>query len=610
MNKRLYHYTGLRLLLFSCLFSAFYSCKKVEKNDEFLHSIYSVMTSGILYRENNSFFSYEYTSATTGKSLVPGDTLTIAGILGGSHASREIMIGDSVVRTFNPGQYRIREINAKDTIWTNVDYIQCRIPAGVANNSVPVTIIINGSTINAPALKIQEYSSIPSATDTTLIVEKVAEWLPANADAYKNGYSPYDLWTDGTVTNNGNIWFYNQIGGIFKVENSTVQQVLAPGESITAVNGDAFSIVSIIGFTVDIDETVVYFSASTTENTADATQYYITRLCKMDPVSRRVEVLNRSTFMKTTAQYPRAADLSTILYDPANNYLPAEGSVADTKMALGYLFIALDGTLFASNFAYRTNTFPKSFLADDPRFPQFSDPAFYAGRDSINAASWYAEGKISSGMNNFVRIRNGSVRSLAKPVADWPVPALTVYNYFNQQISPDGKYIYDMNTQQALLSVISTEDFEEDVKGIPGYEFSFSSLDSSDATGWHAPTMSFQSSNFGNFYILANGDGVFFPGGYGYPGLSLLGINFGLHNAYVYAGTEKGLQTGEVPAQNQATGLAKWVNFDPTRRGINGKNSFVGFDRRNQLYFISTATEGFISDQQHLPLEIYRIRKP
>lgn len=598
MNKQLYKITFWTL---SCLILAAAGCRKVEKNNDFLKTIYSVITSGTLYKEDGSFTSYEYISGTN--SVVPGDTLSIAGILGGNDARRVVTIGDSTVEVFNGAHYRLRNTSTQDTIWTDIDYMQCRVPAGVSGNSVPVTVTVNGIPIIAPSLKIVQYTNIPSATDTTLVVQKVAEWLPANPELYSNS----DLWEDGTVTNEGNIWFYNQPGGIFKITGQgTAEQVLATGAHITPAAGTPFTIVSIIGFTLDIDETVLYFSASTTEETADTADYYITRLCRMNPASGSIEVLNRSTFMKTTAKYPRADDLTTLLYDPAANYLPAEGSTADTKMALANLFLAMDGTLFASNFAYRMTPFPKSPLAGNPKFPQFSQPAFYAERDSVNASVWYAKGNIVSGMNNFVRIRNGSVRSLAKPNTMWPVPSLAIFTYLNQQISADGKFIYKMDNPSATLQVISTDDFEQETKGAPGYEFSFSSSDSSTATGWHAPNAIFQSANFINFYILSNGDGVFFPGGYGYPGMSLLGINFAANNAYVFAGTEKGLTSNDVPGQDQTTGSAKWVNFSPIRRGNGAKNSFIGFDRKNNLYFVSSADKT-VSGQP--PLEIYMITK-
>lgn len=593
-----------QVLICSWLLLMMISCKKIDRNDAFLHSIYSVMGSGQLYRQDGSFFNYEYLAATSGTTLVAGDTLDIAGILGGDNVPRKVTIGDSTVAVFSTRQYRVMDKSTGDSIWTPVDFIQCRIPVGIVGNSVTVSIAVNGVTIQAPPLKIKQYTDVPSATDTTLIVEKVGEWMPKDPTLYSGSA----FWEGGAVTNEGNVWFYNQPEGIFKMSKGHLQPVLAPGTQITPVQGQMFTIDRIIGFAVDIDETVLYFSASTLETTSDAGNYYITRLCKMNPQSRSVEVLNRSVFMKMAAQYPRAADLSTPLYDPAANYLPAEGSITDTKMALTKMQLALDGTLYASNAAYRTRIFPKSPLAGDPRFPQFSDPAFYAQRDSVSAATWYAKGNISSGMNNFVRIDNGVLKSLAKPDASLPVPAMDVFYYYGQQISADGKNIYAVDPFKALLRVVSTEDFEEDVRGTPDYEFSFSSKDTSGVTGWRMPVIRLQTNNFSSGYILSNGDGVFFPGGYGYPGISLLGVNFSRHNAYVYAGTEIGVAVNDVVGQDQSDGPAKWVNFSPIRRGPTGKSFFIGTDRKNNLYFGNNAGKGFTNEK--LPLEIYRIVKP
>ncbi len=588
-------------------------CKKVERNDAFLHSIYSVLSeTSNLYRTNGSFFTYQYPTPAY-KTLVAGDTLIIAGILGGSNAQRSVSVGDSAVSVFNQASYRIYSTTMGDTVWTNIDYFQCRIPRGVTGSAVPVSITVNGITINAPAIKVQQYTDIPSATDTTLIVEKIAEWMPAQPGLYQTSTGLTKMWLEGTVTNAGNIWFRNELEGIVKIANGTAQQVLKPGAQLTPAKGVPFTIVAITGFAVDIDETVLYFSASTTEATADTAKFYITRLCKMDISNNSITVLNRSTVMRTAAQYPRAADLSTLLYHPADNYLPAEGNLPDVKLVLSNIHIATDGSLLARNMAYNTVSTPKNPLAGDPRFPQFSDPNFYAQRDSVNARVWYGggTGKITAGTGNMIRIRNGIVQSLAKPNASIPVPARGVFYYSNQQVSTDGKWLYTVNSQDRVLKIVSTDDLESETIGKAGAgNFSFSSIDSSDATRLNIPTIPLDQDRFSNYYVLSNKDVVCFPSDY--QGISMLGLNFSQHNAYVYAGTEKGLKVTKsdgVAGQDKTTGLAKWVNFAPTRRS-NGANIFIGFDRKNALYFVNTASTGFFANEKCLPMEIYRIRKP
>ncbi|ASZ13686.1 hypothetical protein KTO58_05785 [Chitinophaga pendula] len=592
-------------LLYLLLFAIFCitACRKVEKNYDFLQSVYSVITSAVLYKEDGSFLIYGYNG--TDKAFVPGDTLTIAGILGGPNGKRVVKIGDSIVPVFGQQHLRLRNTSTKDTLWTNIDYMKVKITKGLqTGNNVPVIINVNGIDISAPGIRIQQFSDIPGATDTTLIVDKVGEWFPADIDSYAGA----PLWIDGTVTNAGNVWFYNQQGGIFKMSRSVTQKFLPKGARITPVNGSPFTIQGIVGFTIDLDETLIYFSASTTEDSPDNKLYYITRLCKMDPISGAIAVLNRSTYMKTAAQYPRDKDLKTPLYNPSVNYLPAEGNLSTVKLTLGKMAILPDGSLIGTNLSYLTRITPKSPLADDPRFPMFKKPEYYAARDSLLAMYWYQDGNISSGTNNFVRIRNGVLKSLARPNPDIPVPGPAIFYYTGQQFSADGKSLYEMNTTQGQLNVISIEDFESDTRGKPGYDFSFSSVDSSSATGRHEPNITLQQANFLNFYVLSNGNAIFFPGGYGYPGRSMLGINFTKKNAYTYAGTEIGLTSGDVPNQNKTTGPAKWVNFDPIRRGLAGKNTFIGTDRRNNLYFISTSEN--INTGMPLPLEIYTIRKP
>ncbi|WP_143307498.1 hypothetical protein [Chitinophaga vietnamensis] len=601
---RIQRFYILLILLFS-----FAACKKVEHYDNFLHTVYSVINSGFLYRTDGSFFYYQYPYAD--KTMVAGDTLHIAGILGGKGARKEVHIGDSVVTLFAETQYRIYNVVAKDTIWSDVDYFSCRIPQGITGNNVTVNVKVNGVSVTAPPLKILQYTNIPSATDTTLVVEKVTEWLPADLTLY--GGVSKALWESGFVTNTGNVWFYNQPEGIVKVGAGIAKKILSTGAQVRPVKGTPFKILGIVAFTVDIDETVVYFTAATTEESPDNAQYYITRFCRMDPASGSIEVLNRSRFLKLRSQYGRAADLTTTLYDPGVNYLPAEGSLADARIVPGDLRIALDGTLYARNMAYLTTPFPKSPLAGNPKFPQFSDPAFYATRDSVNAWMWFGlgGGYIRSGVNNFIRIRNGEVKSLAKSNSSWPVPALAIFSYLNQQMSPDGKYLYQLNARDRTLTIISTDDFEREQQGTPGkFEFSFSSMDTSAATGLHVPTIVPNEDRLANGYVLSNGDGVFFPSEFG--GLSLMGINFAKHNAYAYAGTEKGLilpisENGLVPQQRNTTGLARWVNFSPVLQK-NSRRSFIGFDRKNSLYFVCINQNA--NGTGYLPLEIYRIKKP
>jgi len=308
------------------------------------------------------------------------------------------------------------------------------------------------------------------------------------------------------------------------------------------------------------------------------------------------------------------------LYDPAYNYLPAEGTTKDAKIVLKNMHLTPDGTLFATNHAYNTITTPKHPLAGNPKFPQFSDPAYYAQRDSAAAQAWYTGGNISGGLNNFVRIRNGEVKSLARPGTNTPVPSLAIFYYHNQQMSPDGKYIYAVNASQKVLTITSTDDFENETIGMPGAgDFSFSSIDTSSLTGWHQPTIQLDEERFTTGYVLSNRNGVFFPAQFGYQGVSMLGINFSRHNAYAYAGTEAGLKIPSANAatlgQTNTTGLAKWVNFSPGRKPrTGGPLFFIGFDRRNNLYFGSYNYSNVPGQvYQYLPnlsMEIFRIRKP
>ncbi|HMI03480.1 MAG TPA: hypothetical protein VK541_13405, partial [Pedobacter sp.] len=240
------------------------ACKKVEKNDEFLRAIPSVTTSATLIKKDGSILPYTYPFITSTKSTATvalvGDTITIVGYLGGPDATIEVKVGDVIVPVFNRTQYESQISQTKEK--TTLDFLQFVISKDLTTgNNIAVNITVNGRSIIAPSIIIGEFTDIPSSTDTTLVVEQIAEWLPASTAPYNGG----NLWVAGTVTQNGNIYFLNA-QGIFRINaTGSLEQIIANGASITPDGGAAFTISSLVGMTVDIDEKVLYCSASVTE---------------------------------------------------------------------------------------------------------------------------------------------------------------------------------------------------------------------------------------------------------------------------------------------------------------------------------------------------------
>lgn len=598
-------------ILAICLLLGTQACKKVAEKDAFLRGIPSITTSATLIKTDGNYLPYTYPYIKSTKSTaLPGDTITIVGYLGGLSANPVVKVGGITAPLFNKLQYDNKVAGTGET--GKLDFMQLIITTTMGTGeSVPVTVAINGRTINAPAIKIGQFTNIPSATDTALVVQQVAEWAPANTALYNGG----NLWASGTVTQNGNIYFLNNLG-VFRTSISGVtEQVLANGTGVTPQSGAAFNIFNIMGMTVDIDDKILYFSASTTEPGPDNSKYYFTRLCRMDLASKQITVLNRSVFQRLMSFYQRAANLTDVLYDPTLNYLPAQGSVSDVKMALTNLKLSVDGTLYAINNVYNTNITPKSTV----NLPMFKDPAYYAQRDSINATTWYnslkADGTVSSPMGSFIQIRGGNIKSLFRPNASRPVPGVLKNISVNYELGTDNRTLYQpvsLSIEKVTLDDLESQIILSDFSGI----FNFSSQDGSSVTGLpNIPTVNLGAGGFGaganNFpayAVLSNNNVVLFPT----TGLrlSVLGVDPAKNNAYVYAGTEKGLVPPTnliVAGQDKSTGPAKWVNFVPK---TGGSTFFIGFDRNNNIYFGKHYKTGTGAATKYDPLKIYIIKKP
>ncbi|HMI01801.1 MAG TPA: hypothetical protein VK541_04920, partial [Pedobacter sp.] len=357
-------------------------------------------------------------------------------------------------------------------------------------------------------------------------------------------------------------------------------------------------------------------SASVTEPGPDNGNYYFTRLCRMDLPGNQITVLNRSVFQRLRSFYKRAANLTDILYDPTLNYLPAQGSTSDVKMALTNLKLTVDGTLYAINQVYNTSITPKSNI----KLPMFKDPEYYVGRDSINAGTWFnalkAGGSVNNGMGNFVQIRNGNLRSLFRANTTRPVPASAIKNISaDYQLGTDNRTLYQttgLSIEKTTLDDLESQSILSSFEG----PFSFSGQDQSTITGLpNTPSLSFGSGGFGGgsnnfpaYAVLSNNNIILFPTTA--LRLSVLGVDAIKNNAYVFAGTEKGLMPPDnlvVAGQDKGTGPAKWVNFRPK----NGSSTFfIGFDRNNNIYFGKHYKTGVGATTQYDPLKIYVIKKP
>ncbi|RBL89299.1 hypothetical protein DF182_22520 [Chitinophaga flava] len=435
----------------------------------------------------------------------------------------------------------------------------------------PITITANGITINGAPLSIQDFAESVGRTDTTLLVDKLAHWVPANASVLNQ--KGYAFVRSIHCDRNGNIWFDNQLS-INEVTNGQVNSILNAGDKLTDANGVTMTIKEVLGSAISFDGNTLFFSIEDGEPSADAADNYIFRLCKMDVPTKNITMLNRTLVQKKVA--PFKGDAS-----------PFQGSVDRMKIVAMYL-----NTDLRDNLTY-TNYYAPPSTTD-------------------NHAGWKSD--ISSGTinmevtrGNLVLISRLDVAGKVTPLMNAPYfgsnrPAITgpgihVASSFCF-VDPSGKYVYGMANVESWRTLIVKYDVQQEdiiasARSIDGI-FAFHSYDSAQATRGAGPMdlgvidWSSMGYYFNSSMVISDGSILAVYGG------SLYNYDFEQRTVYCYAGVENAL-SGPAPGQDKLTGKAKWVDFSNA--------ALIGQDKSNAVYYCQGAmtTDGIDFYKLHSP---------
>lgn len=539
--------TGLLLLLVALLFS----CKKTEEYAKEVND-YPYLITGEIQLESIGKGLYKGLQ----RSYLVGDTLTLVGKFFVDKPGTQIRVGSQTIQPLE--KYLLPHgINSytKQTEYLDVLRFVITKEMGLGAH-IPLSIIANGQTLQAPDISIRQFSGSMHRTDTTLYVEQLVNWKPNNADFYRNNGLP--MINNYSVTADGAIYFGNQTE-IDVCRDGKIINLINAGDKFQE-NGLIFTIKMIAGNVVAYDGSTLTFSAEVTEDVPEAATSYIFRLCKMDLATRKVTTLNRTLVTKGPVTVNE-------------NGGPFEGTVGNLKIVATVLKTDVNGAVYFVN-NYST-----------------------AGTDHVNEFFWYKNGLGPSSYlvgqpsvySNLCRVdAGGIVRSLFKQEDLWMgpspynIPGFSVQMTFDYVISPDGKLAFcnnqiNLSMQYSFASYDLEHDEIQAITGFTSPPYHFFSYDTSAVTGIHEPELfpyfGLANVNYlSNFLYTPDGDLLILNGS------SIAAVNLANKTLYCYAGTEMGL-LASVPSQDKITGPAKDVYFsEPGTR-------MIGQDKQGTLFY-------------------------
>ncbi|PSL50310.1 hypothetical protein CLV51_1011654 [Chitinophaga niastensis] len=486
--------------------------------------------------------------------MVVGDTAILIGKLFAGKPGSEIRVGDVPVKLIDHIEVDPnKQYTNYGLPYEIMDVVRFVVTKEMGlGASRPVTVTANGNTVSGPAVAVQEFAQSAGKTDTTLIVDQLAHWLPANAGAFSsNGYALVrSIHCDKT----GNIWFDNQLG-INQVTGGQVNNIFKAGDQLKDDQGAAITLKQVLGSAISFDGSTLFFSIENTEPSIDTAANYIFRLCKMDVATRNITTINRTLVKKGTVALSEDGS-------------PYQGNVDHLKVVAMFLNTDVQNNLFYTN--------------------------YYAPGDVANAhTDWetaISSGTINTeayGKNLMIICRldiTGRVKVLMsapyfydmKPSYTTPGEHVVSSIYL---LDPSGRYVYGFANFADSRTLTLQYDIQQEavvatVKSPYGL-FAFRSYDTIPATKYTGTLV--LPVDWGSFiYALNNvmpqSDGSML----GILGGSLYSFNIQTLGVYCYAGVENG-NNAPAPGQNKLTGKAKWVDFSHA--------VLIGQDKTNAVYY-------------------------
>lgn len=545
----------------------FLSCKKTEQYAQLVSDQPFLVTSpvGLVPYGLPNYQGYA-------SIYMVGDTAALIGRFFLDKPGSQILVGNEAARILYSRKIKdmIDTINQYTHEPNLLDYVRFLItPSMGTGNRIPVSITCNGVTIQAPPVAIRRYIGSPGKTDTTLFVDSLTKWLPADLSFFQKYRNP--LAQDLSVSESGTVCFSN-LKGVYLLNGGTITQTIGAGDSFSEITG-SFSIKTILSSVLSYSGDSLVFSAEVNENTPDTATAYIYRLCKMALSSKTVTTINRTRMLKGKA---------ALNSDPGL----FQGKTAQVPLIATRLKTDMSGSLYFFN-AYappRTDfdaTYYHDFVKDGSGVIKFSVIFAQVLR---NICRVDPGGQLTSIFSNTDKRNYGS---LLYSIPGYPIP---VTNDF--MISPDGTraYVVDkVNMGGAGQLSMGEIDLQGSVLIMSAGFFPlyrYLSYDPSPVTGNPAGTslrwyFSFDTKfgYFSQYLPLPNGSVLMALGN------SIAALSTQNQSGYCYAGTEAGTSGGRVPGQVNSTGKAKFVRFN------NYTVTFAGVDKWGAVYYCNQFTD-------------------
>ncbi len=531
------------IFLFIAAILLWSSCKKVDE-----HAV--MVKSQPWFADHYTQFNGTHMAPidwTYPKDVVVGDTIMLIGKLFPTVSGTSITIGgvpvtiqDTARLTMNATFYSPQDpIDAIRFVVTK--------EMGVGPNR-KVCVTANGVTAYGPPINIKLINSGNMRTDTTRWVDEIATWKPTDMAAYSS--NNYSLLYSVSNDKNGNIYFQNSLG-VQSLINGQFTSLYQVGANVKDDKGNSFTFQQFIGSAVAFDGDYLYISAETKENSTDATDNYIFRLCKLNLASKQLTTINRTLVKRVNATV-------------AEKSFSFQGNVSSLKIVAMILNTDVNGTL------YYTNAYAEDNLTDNHSF-------WHNGIASGSVGDYPFEcvNEISA-MTPDGNCRGLMYSSLYSKVKGAGFTVIT-----GQYIhDPMGNNLYSYWTTNWIQYNIVQYNLADDSKGFsfPPYltsQFTMRSFENDPK---------YKMTNSGGFWLdgfdtdlnrcMILTDGTLLTSGQ----RSLYSYDLFNKNYYCYAGVENGVNTAN-PEQNQTIGRAKWVDFTDTR--------FIGQDKSGAVYYFN-----------------------
>lgn len=527
----------------TCLLLVFTACRKVDQNIQAVEERPWLVTDEVSLRWRDAV-KYDYPL-----SMVTGDTVMLLGNFFPGKPGSVIRVGNVAIVPVETGStpWLIRTPwDRTDSVTKRLDMVRFVVTKEMGlGTRIPVTVTANGYTFEGPVVSIRQLSQGLSRTDTTLWVDKVGSYVPADLSGYRQFFNL--MVNDPSVSGAGHVYFNNK-DGLYKLADGVVTTLFKNKQKLTA-GKETFEIAQINSSAVSFDEEALYFSAAVKEDTPDTTANYICRFLKMDITSGAITSLNRTLVKKEGSQKELISGF--------------QGNVSSLKLVAGHLKATPSGQLFFINI-YK---------------PEVPATASYWYDDYILNNNFDLKGYGAEVINNLCTMDASlQVRSVASQMesAAPGAPGFSAFQTTCYFPSTDGANALFCDKAYFGYSVGLLNLREQELVGSTTdqwMKYLFKSYDTVKATNYPEKEIFFGIGeiNNGNYMLLPDNNVLT------QFNSSLISINLEEKSMYCYAGMEAGAN-GYPPQQNQETGKSKYVNFNSSIR-------FAGVDRQGAIYY-------------------------